>query len=216
MEATTFHSIWCIPITSGFGGPSAIHSRTVKQVVPVEDIRVEDSLTDGLETVDVLDRLERADGCCVRLSESLGPLTNQEPSRLLQPSIIDDFSIGRRLVHRLNPPRTENVSSSGKRSPINEYVAVQSVADLDPGSPLMRSAIRRTSLGKSPSGTSVNAASGTSPTPAVRKNGGKFVISESITSIGPAGPIRSPSSHSVGPSQISSLVEMSKRSNSTM
>jgi hypothetical protein len=48
------------------------------------------------------------------------------------------------------------------------HVAVQSLAALDRGSPLMRSAIRRTSPGKSAFGTSVNGASGTSPTQAVR------------------------------------------------
>src|ERR1017187_3417660 len=89
----------CRP-SAGAGG-----SRCAGQILPVVEVGGEDSLSDGLETVDVPDRLERGDGRGVRLSESLGPLTKQEPPCLLQSSIINDSSIRRRLVHGLNPLR---------------------------------------------------------------------------------------------------------------
>ncbi len=51
---------------------------------------------------------------------------------------------------------------------MSRYVAVQSLAALGRGSPLIRLAIRRTTPGKSASVTSVSGARGTSPTTAVR------------------------------------------------
>jgi hypothetical protein len=59
-------------------------SREPQQAGPVAHIRVEDSIAEVFEAVDVADLFERGKDCGLGRAETFGTLTEQDPPRLFK------------------------------------------------------------------------------------------------------------------------------------